>query len=114
MKRLLILALAGALASCAAGNTAAKFSVSHVAVGLPAFDPPSPAPAPIVLPRACSADLLADAQPEPILPDDAFVPKPENAEAQAPSDRYLAFLRSYGNWGRKGWALAALGKAACQ
>lgn len=111
MKRLLILALAGALTSCAAGNTGAKFSVSHVAVGLPAFA--APAPAPIVLPRACSPDLRADAEPEPILPNDAFVPKPENAAAQAPSDRYLAFLRTYGDWGRRGWALAALGKAAC-
>jgi hypothetical protein len=55
-------------------------------------------------------DLRTDAQPDPILPNYAFVPKPEKVIAQAASGGYLAFFRTFEDWRRKGWALTALGR----
>ncbi|MHB8285726.1 MAG: hypothetical protein ACYDD1_13750 [Caulobacteraceae bacterium] len=102
------------LSGCAAGNTAAKFSASHNSfkLALPALTPP--APAAVVLPRACSPDLRAGDPGEPILPLDAFYPAPESATAQAPADRYNAYLHTLGLYIKNLKRLVALGQEACQ
>ncbi|MHB8284362.1 MAG: hypothetical protein ACYDD1_06770 [Caulobacteraceae bacterium] len=113
MRRIIL--LCACLTGCAAGNTGAKFSASHINVGLPSISVPPPAA--VAMPRACAAELLADPLPEPA-PDGGFpavdMSAPDAAEASAQEARYLAWIRAEAVWGRAGWARAAIAKGACQ
>ena len=84
------------LAGCAAGNTGAKLRIDHVQ--LPTFAAPAAAPA--LVPPACPAELRAPIPAEPALPDDAYFPRPETADAAAPTARYFTWLHAHEDWAR--------------
>ena len=109
-RAMLTAAACAALAACAAGNTGAKLRVDHIS--LPALA--APAPAPVVLPPPCPAELMADIPERPAVPANAGFPAAETPEASAQVQAYSTWLASFGHHDAEGWRRAALAKAFCE
>ncbi len=106
MRPLLALGLAFSLGGCV--------DLPHL--NLPTLKPAAAASqtAPEAPRPVCPADLLADLEDRPAIPPGAKLPAPETADMSSAFAQYLAWLRSFAQYGQDGWERAAEAKAYCE
>ena len=64
-------------------------------------------------PQRCGPDITAAPIPEPLIPDNAGVPRPVTAEEADALAEYLHAVGRIAEWGRMGWAAIARERARC-
>jgi hypothetical protein len=87
---------------------------SYVIVACLALAACQTAKAVVIAPVGCPPSLTQTVQPQPLLPDGAYPPRPvTQADAEA-LDAFLAHVANVAAWGRAGAARATTAKTFCE